>query len=86
MVRWEGCSSSSRARYGALIYRYTVLDFSPTQICLELGLTEPTVRSYMARALQVMALDAERRQRGITFGQARSPHVFNERRLERFEV
>ena len=69
-----------------MVYRHTALNFSLTQICLELGLAEPTARGYMSRARQVMALDAERRQADITLREARSLHVFNERPLERFDV
>ena len=60
----EGCSSSSRAsaRYGAWVYRCTALKVSLTQICLELGVAEPTARGYMSRARQLMAMDEERRQ------------------------
>ena len=48
--------------YGAWVYRCTALNFSFTQICLELGVAEPTARGYMSRARQVMAMDEERRQ------------------------
>eukprot|EP00438_Fugacium_kawagutii_P032704 Skav204478 [mRNA] locus=scaffold5533:162641:166985:- [translate_table: standard] len=57
-------------RYGCFVFRYTALGFTLTQICTELGLSEPAVRKYMHRARWVMAYDALFRQGNITFGQA----------------